>query len=1127
MTLLKEMHYGIGLDIGITSVGYAIVALDYDDRPWGIIKMGSRIFDAAEAPDSGASLALPRREARSARRRGRRRRHRLERIKYLLVSSMLITEEELAHLFDGVLPDIYELRVRALEEKMSNTELARILIHLAQRRGFKSNRKAETKEKEAGLLLTAMKDNQDRMKAKHYRTVGEMFFKDPTFVEFKRNKGGSYLTTVARSYIEAEALQILQQQASLGNEVLTEAFQNKYLEILLSQRQFDEGPGGKSPYGGNQIAKMIGKCTFEKDEYRAAKACYSFECFNLLQKINHLRLLIDGKWLPLTEEQREKIFTLVHKQKNVTYATLRKTLGLAENVLFNHLTYNKKDAKDEKYIQEAEKKEKFNFLPIYHDLCSVFKSLHEQRLLRAAETLDSLTIAENTSATVQETITLFDAIGNILSIYKGDAKRTEELQKLNLINEEIDALLALNGLAKFAHLSVKALAKINPYLRQGMIYNEACAAAGYDFRGHNDTEKTLFLPANKDEMANITSPVARRAIAQSIKVINAIIREQNNQSPVYINIELARELAKDYDERKKIEKIYKENNLYNEKLMDKMRNDYHRVHPTGMDLLKLKLWDMQQGISPYSQKMMDVNRLFEPGYVDIDHIVPYSISFDDSLKNKVLVFSEENRDKGNRLPIPYLRQKYGNKAVENFIVWVNNSVQDYKKRLKLLKENLSADDLTGFKERNLQDTKTISRFLYNYIRDYLLFAPFSDKRKKHVTAVNGAVTAYLRKRWGIKKNRADGDLHHAVDALVIACTTERMIQDVAAYSKYKELRYTRKEENGMLVDTTTGEILEHFPLPWEDFRAELDARLSANPAAALRQKHLLFYSTIDLNTIKPIFVSRMPKHKVTGAAHKATIRSARNINEGMVISKTALTALKLDKKTGEIANYYNPESDAFLYAALKARLQQFNGNGEKAFAEPFYKPKADGTQGPLVRKVKTMEKATLTVPVLQGKGIADNDSMVRVDVFHIAGDGYYLVPIYVADTLKKELPNKAIVAYKPFAEWPEMDDNNFVFSLYPNDLIKFTHKKEVTFKLNNKESNLPKEYITREMLVYYKSSNINTGAIGIINNDNTYGIHSLGVKTLLNLEKYQVDVLGNYTKVGKEKRQKFNFKTKG
>lgn len=792
---MLRMKYAIGLDIGIASVGYAVLALDHEENPWGIIRLGSRIFDVAENPKDGASLALPRREARSVRRRLRRHHHRLERIKNLLINTELITKDELLHLYDGNLSDVYELRVKALDYSVTNAELTRILLHLAQRRGFKSNRKSDANDKEAGQLLEAVSANAKRMQENHYRTVGEMFYKDDLFSKYKRNKGGTYLTTVHRDMIAAEARTILEKQFALGNDICTQDFIDKYLSILLSQRQFDEGPGEPSPYAGNQIANMIGKCTFEPNEYRAAKASYSFERFNLLQKVNHLRLLLEGKSIALDNEQRKKIITLAHDKADLRYSHIRKALGLDEKVLFNTITYN-----DD--VSVIEKKTKFNILQAYHQIKKVL-----------AEDMQKLTTEQ------------LDNIGQILSTYKSDNKRTEELSALGLEKKIIDALLGINGLSKFAHLSLKALRKINPYLEEGKIYNEACAAAGYDFKAHANTQKTELLPAYKEEMDDITSPVARRAIAQSIKVINAIIREQKC-SPVYINIELAREMAKGFDERTQIDKANKENQAKNERIMERIRTEFHKSNPTGMDLIKLKLWEEQDGRSPYSQKAISINRLFEPGYVDIDHIVPYSISFDDSFKNKVLVFSDENRDKGNRLPIAYLQSKFGAKAAENFIIWVQSNIKDYKKRQKLLKREITEEDINKFKERNLQDTKTISRFLYNYINDYLMFAPSDTGKKKRVTAVNGTITAYLRKRWGINKIRANGDKHHAVDAVVIACTTDKMIKDLSSFSQYHELEYTHTDTESLLVNSLTGEILKRFPYPWEDFRPELMARLS-------------------------------------------------------------------------------------------------------------------------------------------------------------------------------------------------------------------------------------------------------------------------------------------------------------
>lgn len=1089
------LPYAIGLDIGITSVGWAAVALDANERPCGIIDMGVRIFDAAENPKTGASLAAPRREKRSLRRRVRRHRHRNERIRHLLLSSGIVSEAEMATLFDGKLEDVYTLRVRALDAPLTNPEFARVLIHLAQHRGFKSNR-INAAGDEDGALLSAVSENKLRMQAGNYRTVGEMLLRDSAFSEHKRNKGGNYLATVSRDMVEDEAHSIFAAQRAFGNGLATEELEKTYLEFLLSQRSFDEGPGGNSPYAGEQILGRVGSCTLFPEEKRAAKATYSFEYFNLLERINHIRLVSDAGATPLTAEQRRLIIDLAHKTEALDYAKLRKALSLPDSVSFNMVRY-RLDADRE----TAEKKEKFSYLKSYHQMRKAIDRNGKGRF--ALLSVDQR-----------------DEIATVLTLYKTEENVFHRLTDAGIEACDIEALSGIGGFSKFGHLSVRACRALTPYLEQGMNYNDACAAAGLEFKGHSGTQKDMYLHPCAEDYEDVTSPVVRRAVAQSIKVLNAIIRKRGC-SPTYINIELARELAKSKDERNKIEKEYKENRAKNEKLMDSIREDFGILRPSGQDLVKLRLYREQDGISPYSQKAISLERLFEPGYVEVDHIIPYSISFDDSYKNKVLVFASENRDKGNRLPLQYLTGEAG----ERFTVWVNASVRDYKKKRQLLRERLTPEDEKSFRERNLQDTKTMSVFLMNYIRDHLLFAP-SAFRKKRVYAVNGIMTSYMRKRWGITKVREDGDLHHAVDALTVVCTTDAMIQQVSRYAAWRECEYMQTEESSIAVDPETGEVLREFPYPWPQFRRELEARTANDPQHFRKTLEALpLYRSGEIKVPeKPIFVSRMPRRKVSGAAHKDTIKSPKKLDEGYVIVKRPLKDLKLNAKTGEIDGYYNPASDRLLYDALKARLQLFGGNGEKAFAEPFFKPKHDGTPGPRVDKVKLCEPSTLSVPVHGGKGTADNDSMVRIDVFHVENDGYYFVPIYVADTLKPELPCKACVNGKPYAEWKSMNENDFVFSLYPNDLIRVVHKRSLRLSVLFTGSTGSAYKETSDTMLYYVKAGISTASITCITDDDAYGISSLGIKTLARLEKYAVDVLGKYHPVKKETRQKFTMK---
>lgn len=182
---MSEFHYALGLDIGIGSVGWAVLRNQPNGEPDRIQDLGVRIFDKAEQPKTGASLAAPRRDARSARRRLRRHRHRLERIRYLMEQRGMMSVSDIQAMYaaGGFQKSPYQLRAEALDRPLSKEEAVRVLIHLAQRRGYKSNSTAEAAkdEKETGKVKTAIEENRRCMAEHGYRTVGEMMYRDERF----------------------------------------------------------------------------------------------------------------------------------------------------------------------------------------------------------------------------------------------------------------------------------------------------------------------------------------------------------------------------------------------------------------------------------------------------------------------------------------------------------------------------------------------------------------------------------------------------------------------------------------------------------------------------------------------------------------------------------------------------------------------------------------------------------------------------------------------------------------------------------------------------------------------------------------------------------------------------------
>lgn len=1100
------MDYRIGLDIGIASVGWCVIENDENENPIRIENLGVRCFDVAEVPKTGASLASVRRESRTGRRRLRRRRHRLDRIVYLYEKYNIISAQRLEEIFSNTIGfNVYEIRNRAINSIISNEELAVALYHIAKHRGFKSTRKSEANDNDAGKLINATIENKNLMQNKGYLTVGQMLYNDERFninhTINARNKSDSYVNSILRDSLVEEVKIIFDKQSQLGNRI-SEDFINEYLEIMQSQRPYDIGPGKMpngeiSPFGGNLIEKMQGKCIFEQDEKRAFKATYSFQLFSLLQSINNIKVFEAKTQVSrkLTDKERKLIKDVSHKKAEVSYLDLRSILCLDEEDYFSSLNYGSKSK------QDVEKKTKFNYLKAYHEIrkkCNLvdktyFPSLNNNML---------------------------NDIGTILSKYKNDLDRERELKQIDVPDSIISQLLFLN-FSKTGNLSVKAINKILPFLQEGQTYNEACENAGYNFREGYSKEKNVYLDPN-EILCDVPNPVVRRAVSQTIKVVNSIIRQYG--SPQLICIELAREMAKNHDERNQIKKSQEENAAKNDRIINEIKELGFK--PTGFDVVKFKLWREQNEICMYSGKHISINELFDKNMVDIDHIIPYSKCFDDSYNNKVLVFSEENRLKGNRLPYEYIKEN--EEKLHSFEVRAN-LVKNYKKREKLLKKSISEEEADGFIERNLQDTKYISRLLFNYIRTGLQFKKSRTFSKKPVRCNNGAVTNYLRKRWGIDKDRNESDIHHCKDAAVIACTTQKMINQISHYVKGREIKYSH---DFPFVDDASGEIIEtreqydeyygvKIPEPWKGFGKELFVRTSQDP-----MKYQTLFNDFGYpatKEIKPVFVSRMPKHSVSGAGHDSTIRGINKTDENMVITKTELCNIKWDKIKGEIVGYYNKDDDRLLYDALCKRLAENNYDAKEAFKSdnPFRKPKSDGTPGPIVRKVKIESKQTLGVKINNNTGIAANGDMLRIDVFKEKGK-YYFVPIYAADTKKSTLPTKAAVSNKPYSKWKEMKEENFIFSLFSRDLIKiFNDKPIMSDTTNGTEVDISNSFL------YYISADINSCRWWIIAHDNSICYKDkkgsrISIMNINNIQKYQVDILGNVYEVKKEKRQMFD-----
>ena len=975
-----EKNYILGLDIGISSVGWGLLELDANNNPYKIIDVGSRIFTPGEVEKTGDSRAKERREKRGARRISRRREFRLDRVRNLLyengylkgnINSNIVSvkNEELSIIFDNMINNYYKeknsnpymLKVEALDRKLTNDELSIILVHYAKKRGYKSNRE-EASDNDSGKVLSAIKENEKIMKENNYRTISEMYIKDEKFKNKIKNSPGDYKISVTNEMYLKEINMVLDSQIKFG--LITDDFKNQYLEIYNSRRSYAKGPGGNSPYGGDLIEKMTGKCNFD-GKPRAPKRAPSSELYVSLTKLVNLKYKVnDGEYIKLSEKEIKNIIEKAKDKKIITYKDLAKELD--GNIEFKDLSLSKKEYG--KVIEELKKKlnikkeTKILISELSEEDKELYNKLYNDKLLnktlielRGYHILKDSIIKAYSKEIWEEyknNIDFLDEIALYCTNYKVNEDILNKIKESKNIDSKFEDIHFVELLPNFKDhlmLSTDLIKKLIPLMLEGNTYDTAMKLLGYDHANlFSKTEKKdLLVPIYVDD--TITNQRVIRSLTQTRKVINSIIKKYG--TPKIINIETARELAKSKKERNDITKNNLEKQAENEKIKNYLFElglfpDINKI--SSNDLLKYKLWKEQNEFCGYSMKKINIEELFQNNVVQIDHILPYSRTYNDNYLNKTLVYTKENQEKGNRTPYEWFGKTT---KWDEYEAYINNLAISQKKKDNYLLKKLDFDTEREMREQNLNDTKYISRELSSLIKAYL--------NVEKVNMYPGAITSKLRARWGfnrlthsyisrtyrlpedmkkdINKDR-DNHLHHAMDALVIASITPSLQQKITLYEKFS--RYidglTKKTienlniENGKEIlgeyyDDTTGEIKdiniieyikkqleeEHiyynkhnisrleFPLPYENFDKEAKLRVYEQDLNTLKW-NLKSYSTYTKQDLEKIhtLVPSIAKSKISGKMHEETYYGIKEIGkeEDKKVYKTLRTPIEKVKR---------------------------------------------------------------------------------------------------------------------------------------------------------------------------------------------------------------------------------------
>lgn len=816
------MGLRFAFDVGMASIGWCVFRTNSAGDPTAIVKTGVRIFSDGRNAKDGASLAVTRRQARAMRRRRDRLLKRKARMLRKLIEFGFFPEDEaqrkaLEHL------NPYALRAKGLDQALTPFEFGRAVFHINQRRGFQSNRKADREENDGGVLKAAIAQVRAVLDEGGARTAGELMwqrlqaglgvrarFREKRVVtDGKSAIHKSYDLYVDRAMVLAEFDALWAVQAAFNPALYHQAAYEALRDTLSFQR--DLRP------------VKPGRCTLLPEQERAPQALPSAQRFRILQEVNHLRLLYpDLREAALTRGQRDAIVALLEASHKVTFQNIRKKLKLGGDVRFNLEDGKRSELKGNATSAALARKGRFG--PAWHG----FDEARQDEIVWQLLTQES------------------------------EEKLLDWLCEHTGVDAVAAQAIANAGLPTgFGRLSCQALQRIVPALRADVVsYDKAVQAAG--FRHHSDLafdfdyegEDLVQVGERVDQTTGeikpiqafrqlpyygralqrhvgfgsgdpqdpeekrygkIANPTVHIGLNQLRVLANALVRQYG--LPTEIVVELARELKQNREQKIEIQRTQASNQKRNARIRREIADilgiSEERVKQA--DIQKWILWeelsfDVADRRCPYSGVQINARSLLSEE-VEIEHILPFSRTLDDSLNNKTVAIRYANRIKRNRTPAQ-ARADFENAG------WTYEGILQRAESMPRAKRYRFAEDGyerwlredKDFLARALNDTSYLARLAKAYLS---LLCP------RGTWVIPGKMTAMLRAKFGLNdllglhgvKNRND-HRHHAVDACVIGITDRGMLKRFADAS-------SKARDEGLM------RLVEEMPLPWPTYRAHV------------------------------------------------------------------------------------------------------------------------------------------------------------------------------------------------------------------------------------------------------------------------------------------------------------------
>jgi len=846
MKIIREKtparSYVLGLDLGSTSIGWACVETR-NGRPADVMATGVRLFDAGMSGDfqkaAEMSNAITRREKRLARRQIHRKAVRRWSVFKLLRDHNLLPhfgiqslrelsphvqqmDRELAERY-GIKSDhissqllVYRIRAKAAKEAIPLHDLGRALMHLAKRRGFNSNlRGIPKKDEDEGLIKSSIKSLATELDSRSV-TLGE-YFSQSNPIQQRIRKRWTGREMFIREFDAIWATQ------SKYHPVLSEELYKKLRKAIFFQRPLRSAKG------------LVGKCSIITSKTRLMAAHPLPQEVRMLQFVNNVRITESGKTeRQLSQAERDKAVSVLSNCGKLTIKQFRDLLGLPKKSKLNF------DNDDDTHAYGM-------------GTSSALRSI----LGKQWESLDE----------PKKELLIYD----LSSFNKRDALLRHLDRKWGITGAEAEELSELTLEAGYSNHCREALQAIRHYLlnqdpesMRWLTYPEAKQKAFPQSRTMQTFER---LPPVRNALRGITNPAVIRALTELRKVVNELIDRFGQ--PGSVRIELARELKKTKKERKKIEDLVREQAKNRSKAISRIRNDFTGYaeksgYDRGIEMVLLAEecnWQCPytgEAISSVKDLIGDNSRF------DIEHIFPRRY-LDNSFSNKTLCLHHENRNiKKDRLPA--IAYQGSPDRFEEILARVRRFRGPAAN--KKLQRFMATEVPNDFVNRQLDETRYISRTAAEYVG--LIFGGRIDENgRQRVFTVSGGLTAILRGQWKLnqilgmtaEKNRAD-HRHHAIDAIVIACTDSNAIQSL---------------QNAAAIGWQHGD-LKRIPSIDPPFSEILEA---------------------SRRSVLSIIVSHRPNRKLNGPLHAETLYSVRRNLQGKYDTKSRrplekITAAQID-----------------------------------------------------------------------------------------------------------------------------------------------------------------------------------------------------------------------------------------